>query len=96
MSLYRIARAAQGDLDEIWSHIGAFDVRAADHWLDGVERRFKVLAKQAQAGQARPDLAPELRFLPVGNYLIFYRPIENGVEIARVIHGARDYGPDFF
>jgi toxin ParE1/3/4 len=71
-------------------------VRAADHWLDGVERRFKALAKQPQAGQARPGLAPELRFLPVGNYLIFYRPIENGVEIARVIHGARDYGPEFF
>jgi toxin ParE1/3/4 len=45
----------------------------------GVERRFKALAKQPEAGQARPDLAPELRFLPVGNYLIFYRPIENGV-----------------
>ena len=96
MSRYRIARAAQGDLDEIWCHIGSFDVRAADRWLDAVERRFTVLAKQPHAGQSRPDLAPELRFLPVGNYLIFYRPIENGVEIARVIHGARDYGPKFF
>lgn len=24
------------------------------------------------------------------NYLIFYRPMENGVEIVRVLHGARD------
>jgi len=24
------------------------------------------------------------------NYLIFYRPIEQGVEIVRVLHGARD------
>ncbi len=96
MSLYRIACAAQGDLDEIWRHIGSFDVRAADRWLDAVERRFQVLAKQPQAGQARPDLASELRFLPVGSYLIFYRPIENGVEIARVIHGARDYGRELF
>ena len=61
-----------------------------------VEQRFQFLATQPHAGQARSDLAPELRFLPVGNYLIFYRPIENGVEIARVIHGARDYGPEFF
>ena len=96
MSFYRIARAAQLDLDEIWCYIGSFDVRAADRWLDAVEQRFKILATHPNAGQARPDLAPDLRFLPVGNYLIFHRPIENGVEIVRVIHGSRDYGPEFF
>jgi len=74
----------------------SFDVRAADRWLDAVEQRFRILATQPHAGRARPDLAPNLRFLPVGNYLIFHRPIENGVEIARVIHGSRDYGPEFF
>ena len=96
MSLYRIAREAQCDLHEIWCHIGSFDVRAADRWLDAVELRFRMLATQPLAGQSRPDLAPGLRFLPVGNYLIFHRPIENGVEIVRVIHGARDYGPELF
>lgn len=96
MSLYRIARAAQGDLDEIWCHIGSFDVQAADRWLAAVEQRFRILATQPHAGQARPDLASGLRFLPVGNYLIFHRPIENGVGIVRVIHGSRDYGPELF
>jgi toxin ParE1/3/4 len=96
VSLYRISRAARSDLDEIWCYVGSFDVRAADRWLDAVERQFKVLAMQPQVGQTPLDLAAELRFLPVGNYLIFYPPIEDGVEIARVIHGARDYGPEFF
>ena len=71
-------------------------MRAADRWLDTVQQRIQVLAAQPHAGQSRPDLAPEIRFLPVGNYLIFYRPIEDGVEIARVIHGARDYGQESF
>ena len=48
-------------------------MRAADRWLDTVQQRIQVLAAQPHAGQLRPDLAPELRFLPVGNYLIFYR-----------------------
>jgi len=26
----------------------------------------------------------------VGVYVIFFRPTENGVEIARVVHGSRD------
>ncbi len=96
MSHYRIARAAQRDLDEIFCSIGSVEPRLAERWVKAIEERFKLLAKQPQAGQARPDLAPELRFLPIGNYLIFYRPIENGVEVARVIHGARDYGREYF
>jgi toxin ParE1/3/4 len=40
----------------------------------------------------RPRLA-ELRFFPVTgfpNHLLFYRPLENGLELVRVLHGARD------
>jgi toxin ParE1/3/4 len=29
------------------------------------------------------------------NYLIFYRPIDNGVEVVRVLHGARDIEKEF-
>jgi hypothetical protein len=39
---------------------------------------------------ARPELAAELRSLPVGKYTIFYLPLSNGVQIVRVLHGARD------
>ena len=42
------------------------------------------------AAEARPDLAPGLRASPVGNYVIFYRPIHDGIEVVRVLHGARD------
>jgi len=38
----------------------------------------------------REDLAPSLRSFPVGNYLIFYRPITDGVEVVRMLHGARE------
>jgi len=40
-------------------------------------------------------LAARLRSFPVGSYVIFYRPMENGVEIVRVLHGARDLPPLF-
>jgi len=33
--------------------------------------------------------------LPVGNYVIFYRPIEDGIVVIRVLHGARDL-PELF
>jgi toxin ParE1/3/4 len=41
-------------------------------------------------GTARDNLAPGLRSFPVGNYLVFYRITPEGIEVARVLHGARD------
>jgi toxin ParE1/3/4 len=36
---------------------------------------------------------PDLRFFPVTkfpNHLLFYRPLDDGIELVRVLHGARD------
>ena len=41
-------------------------------------------------GRARTELAADLRSLPAGSYIIFYRPVADGVEIIRVVHQARD------
>ena len=47
-------------------------------------------------GKAVDSIAPGIRFIPTGNYLIFYRVVTDGVEIARILHGARDIGTEFF
>jgi toxin ParE1/3/4 len=47
-------------------------------------------------GVRRSHLAPNLRMFPVYEYLIFYRPIDDGVEIARVLHGRRNITQGFF
>jgi toxin ParE1/3/4 len=47
----------------------------------------------------RFELTEEARSFPFKNHLIFYFPIENGVKIYRIIHGARnveDLFEDFF
>ena len=41
-------------------------------------------------GRSRSELAPDLRSFPFEAYVIFYRPLDNGVEIVRVIHGSRN------
>jgi toxin ParE1/3/4 len=50
-----------------------------------------MLAGHPEAGPAREDLAPGLRFFPVGNYLVFYTQRAGGISVARVLHGVRDY-----
>lgn len=41
-------------------------------------------------GQSCDNFANSLRSFPVEDYFIFYRPIDDGVEVVRVISGYRD------
>jgi toxin ParE1/3/4 len=70
----------------------------------GVARRFRAQAEAAFARLAsRPSMGTrdeadnpafgELRFFPLASRfesdLVFYRPMPDGIEVARVLHGAR-------
>lgn len=43
-------------------------------------------------GRSCPELPGKVRSFVLGRYVIFYRPSSDGVEIVRVLHGARDLG----
>jgi toxin ParE1/3/4 len=49
-----------------------------------------MLSRHPLLGRSRTDLHPGLRSFPFGRYVIFYRPLDDGIEVVRVLHGARD------
>jgi toxin ParE1/3/4 len=55
-----------------------------------IDDHFRALVRQPDMGRSRPELAPEVRSFPVGQYVIFYVPLAKAVDIVRVLHGARD------
>jgi toxin ParE1/3/4 len=81
---------AWADLAEIWAFIAEDSVDHADRFAALVDRQFRALARQPHIGRSRPELAADLRSLPVGNYVVFYVPRSKGIEVVRVLHGARD------
>lgn len=95
MSQYRVAAEARVDLEEIWLFIAGDDPEAADRIIEGFVKKFQLLASSPDLGRAREELAASLRSFPAGNYLIFYRPFRGGIDIVRVLHGARDLPPLF-
>ncbi len=95
MSQYRVSDVARSDLEAIWLFIAQDNPEAADRFLRVVVSRFPMLATMPKAGRQRDELSVRLRSFPVGNYVIFYRLMENGIEIVRVLHGARDFPPLF-
>ncbi len=84
-----ILPAAEADLEDIWLYIAADNPPAADRFLERILERCHLLATFPYMGQARPDLLPALRSFPIEDYVIFYRPVPDGVEIIRVLHGKR-------
>ncbi len=81
---------AQLDLLEIWAYIAEDSTGAADRFLDLLDQKCRTLAEAPGIGRSREGLAPDLRGFPVKRYVIFYRPIEGGIEIARVLSAYRD------
>jgi toxin ParE1/3/4 len=86
--LRRTARA-EDDLIEIWAYIARDNPAAADRLLDVLDNKSRTLAGNPQTGMARDDIAKGVRHFPVGNYLILYRDIGDGVEVVRYVHGMR-------
>ena len=89
-------RAGVSDYEEIWHYIARDNAAAADRLIATFERQLATLATMPGVGREEPMLALNLRSFPVGSYLIFYRPIDDGVELVRVLHGARDISSEYF
>jgi toxin ParE1/3/4 len=85
-----VTKQAKQDLLSIWSYIADDNPSAADKLLDTLNKRIGTLADHPLLGPARPDIAPDLRYLVSLDYLILYRVRKDAVEIVRVLHGARN------
>jgi toxin ParE1/3/4 len=87
-----VLRTSKANLDLI--HIGLTIAEsnpvAADRLLDAVDKTCQLLATQPGMGRRRPELAANVRSFPVGQYIIFYREVPEGIQVLRVLHGARD------
>jgi toxin ParE1/3/4 len=92
----RKRKQVESDLLEIAKHIADRNFDAAVRFLTKAEEEFVRLCDWPGAGPvygfAEAELAA-VRFWPIKgfrNHLIFYRPIEDGIEVIRVLHGSRD------
>ena len=89
--------AADQDLQEIGYYIGVQQHRpsTAEKILREIDAKCRTYAAQPFTGTARPDLGERYRVFHHKRWVVIYRPIHDGIEILRVVDGARDY-PSLF
>jgi len=90
MRRLRISDESRADLDEIWWYIAGDNLRSADAVVADIVADFQTLLQFPGLGRGRDELRAGLRSFPAGSYLIFYRVLNDELEIVRVVHGARN------
>lgn len=91
MPEYLVSPEALEDLQGIWDFIAADSPQAADRVVAELFESFQQLAERPGMGHARRDLTErDVRFWPVGSYLVVYREHPLPLQIVAILHGARD------
>lgn len=86
-----LAQAAQRDLDEIFDWLELQQPHLSDRFARTFDETCALYLRQPTMGALCEELEPGLRCFTVWRYLVFYRPIEDGLSIARIVHATRDY-----
>jgi toxin ParE1/3/4 len=90
--------AAQANLTEIADYIESTsgNTAVAEHFCDELIAKCEHIAElPGLLGSARPELLPDLRSMPHGNYLIFFRYADATFEVVNILEGHRDIAAYF-
>jgi toxin ParE1/3/4 len=90
MSRYVINILASRDLNDIADYFAENNLEAGDRFFRAFNRKCQQLVAFPNSGKSYATMRPDLRGLSLEGYVIFYRILDNGIEILRVVSGRRD------
>ncbi|MDY6783544.1 MAG: type II toxin-antitoxin system RelE/ParE family toxin [Cyanobacteriota bacterium] len=90
MSRYLVSPSASRDLNAIAEYFLIRNVDAGEKLFREFSKKCQYLARFPNLGKSYSYLKASLRGLPLNGYIIFYRVIDDGVEIVRVVSGRQD------
>jgi toxin ParE1/3/4 len=96
MSQYHFTPQAEQDLNDIYDYVAQFGGASAARLVQRLQQSCQHLARFPGTGTPRDDLRPRMLAFAVGNHIIFYEAVSDGIRIMRIIHGARRLLPSLF
>ena len=89
----RIERSsrAENDAIEIWAFVASDSPRHADELIEALDQRLEQLGSFPLSGEVAHAVGSDgnVRRSSVGSYVIYYHPLEDGIQLIRILHGAR-------
>ena len=95
MARYLLNVLATKDLNEIANYFKSTNIEAGEGFFREFNRKCQQIVAFPNSGKSYAEIRPDLRGLSFQGYVIFYRILEDGVEILRILSGRRNF-PDFF
>ena len=90
MARYLINVLATQDLNDIANYFATYNVEAGEKFFQSFNQKCKQLVSFPDSGKSYEEIYPNLKGILLSGYIIFYRIIDDGIEILRLISGRRD------
>ncbi|MEH2022072.1 type II toxin-antitoxin system RelE/ParE family toxin [Nostoc sp.] len=87
MKQHLISPGASQDLSEIIDYFVRVNIDAGEDFVDKFDKKCRYLASFPNMGRSYGNIKPDLRGVPLDNYIILYRVINSGIEIVRLVSG---------
>jgi len=90
MGYYTFSDLAVEDIEQICDFIAETNIRFSSQLFDTIRQKCKLVANFPNIGKNYDWIDSNLCGFIIHDYIVFYYPVENGIKIARIIHGKRD------
>ncbi|MFO2466550.1 type II toxin-antitoxin system RelE/ParE family toxin [Pseudomonas sp. 15FMM2] len=91
MAEYRLAPAAERDLEVIWAYtVQQWNVEQAHRYIDLLTATFAALVQSPKTAQACDRIRVGYRCSRVERHMVYFRITEYGIAIIRVLHDRMD------
>ena len=88
---YVLSKKAVADLEGIWLYtVEKWSVNQADRYYNLIVDEINFICKNNNAGKSMEHIRKGYRASKVKSHLIFYRILNNTVEIIRILHERMD------
>jgi toxin ParE1/3/4 len=90
---FTLTPRAQGDLNEIWTYtVRRWGTDQAEFYIRQIGQNIETVAAQPMIGRACPEVRAGYYKYPSGSHVLFYRMIDGGIDIVRILHERMDFG----
>jgi toxin ParE1/3/4 len=91
MSRFVLSPRAKGDIDQIWEYSAqTWDADRADRYTRRIAEAVHLVAETPMLGRSCSHIREGYRVYPVGSHLLFYRLLDDGIAIIRILHRKMD------